>query len=104
MPEPSGLPLFDVPAQKPRLRFDGADYRPDRDDARLTGQLQDIFTLMKDGQFRTLERIAFVTNHPPASISAQLRHLRRKRFGAHTVNRRYDGGGLYSYQLIVAKS
>ncbi len=100
----TSLPLFDVLSLTPRPRFNGADYRPERDDARLTGQLQDIFRLMADGQWRTLARIEKATGHPPASISAQLRHMRKKVWGGHTVNRRYDGGGLYSYQLIVAKT
>ncbi len=91
------LPL--QPVQRPS--FAGSDYVPARDEARLSGQLADIFSLMKDGQWRTLDRIHRATGHPPASISAQLRHLRASRHGAHTVNKRHDGGGLFSYQLVV---
>lgn len=83
------------------VRFAGADYRPVRDDARLTGQLQRVFDLMKDGRWRTLGEIAAATNDPEASISAQLRHLKKDRFGAHTVNKDYVGNGLYRYQLLV---
>ncbi|KKL56177.1 hypothetical protein LCGC14_2247980, partial [marine sediment metagenome] len=36
----------------------------------------------------TLCEIEDLTGDPPASISAQLRHLRKERFGAHTVERR----------------
>ena len=83
--------------------FNGADYDPDRDDPRLRKQLDRIFTFMKDGKWRTLVAIALATGDPEASISAQLRHLRKKRFGSHTVNRRRasEDGGLYEYQLIV---
>ena len=81
------------------LRFDGADYEPARDGARLTQQYGRIFALMRDGRWRTLAEIARVTHDPPASISAQLRHMRKRRFGSHTVNRRYLGDGLYEYQL-----
>lgn len=83
------------------LRFDGADYVPERDNERLTGQLSRIWRCMKDGKWRALHTIAATTNDPEASISAQLRHLRKARFGGHTVNRRYMGGGLYEYQLIL---
>lgn len=86
------------------MRFDGPSYRAAHDQARLTGQVKRIFDLMKDGRFRTLEEIAFETGDPQASISAQLRHLRKARFGAHTVNRRRRGEpshGVFEYQLIV---
>lgn len=84
--------------------FDGADYAPDRDDARLSSQLVDIQSLMRDGEWRSLNAIAQTTGHPEASISAQLRHLRKPRFGGHVVNRRHVGGGLYEYQLVVARA
>lgn len=86
------------------LRFDGADYKPERDDDRLGDQYSRIFDLMKDGQWRSLPRIEKVTGDPPASISAQLRHMRKARFGGHEVNRRYLGEGLYEYQLLVRKA
>ena len=82
-------------------RFNGADYQPERDNERLSGQLLRIFDCMKGGQWRTLPQIAQLTGDPEASISAQLRHLRKPRFGGHTVNREYIADGLYRYQLIV---
>ncbi len=81
--------------------FNGADYVPDRDDRRLTGQLKRVFEVMKDGKWRTLDAIEAATGDHAPSISAQLRHLRKARFGGHTVNRRYLGEGLYEYQLIT---
>ena len=81
------------------LRFDGADYKPERDDARLTGQLLRIWDCMCDGKWRTLKEISERTGDPESSISAQLRHLRKPRFGGHTVAREYVGNGLYKYQL-----
>ncbi|HYL62376.1 MAG TPA: hypothetical protein VE077_07115 [Candidatus Methylomirabilis sp.] len=36
----------------------------------------------------TLEELAKLTHYPPASISAQLRHLRKPRFGAFAVVKR----------------
>jgi hypothetical protein len=84
--------------------FDGADYDHKRDSQRLSSQYLDIFNLMKDGTWRSLKEIEALTNHPEASISAQLRHARKDRFGSHIVNRKYIDNGLYVYQLIVKDS
>jgi hypothetical protein len=45
--------------------------------------------------------VARMTGDPEASVSAQLRHLRKPRFGGHTVERRYMSNGLYEYKLIL---
>jgi hypothetical protein len=82
-------------------RFDGSDYQPVRDDVRLTGQLRRIWDLMADGEWRTLGEIAGATGDPEASISAQLRHLRKPRFGGHLVSKVYLGFGLYSYRVVA---
>lgn len=84
--------------------FDGSEYNALFDKVRLTGQLHRLYELMKDGVFRTLSEIENKTGIPPASISAQLRNLRKDRFGAHTVNKRVRGEremGLFEYQLII---
>ena len=83
------------------LRFNGPDYDPARDNARLGEQIKRIFDLMRDGEWRTLAEIESATGDPPASISAQLRHLRKDRFGGHTIEKDYRGNGLYSYRLIA---
>lgn len=80
--------------------FDGDDYQPDRDNDRLAKQLDDIMRVILDGNWYTLSELSAITGHPPASISAQLRHLRKKRFGSWTVERRYCGSGLYEYRLV----
>jgi hypothetical protein len=81
--------------------FDGAGYSPSRDNNRLKNQLARIFALMKDGHWRTLREIAGQTNDPETSVSAQLRHMRKRRFGGHLVKRRHVRRGLYQYQLVV---
>jgi len=81
------------------MRFDGADYVPPRDDPRLTSQHERLRSLMKDGKWRTLGGIAAETGDPEASMSAQLRHLRKKRFGGHVVERRHLEHGLYEYRV-----
>jgi hypothetical protein len=86
-----------------RLKFNGADYQPDRDNPRLGNQVLKIIELMKDECWRTLRQISELINEPEASISAQLRHLRKERFGGHTVNKDHLGKGLYTYQLILKK-
>jgi len=89
------------------LRFDGPVYSQEHDGIRLTGQIQRIFSLMKDEHWRTLNEIAETTGDPPASVSAQLRHLRKVRFGKHTILKRHRGNvksGLWEYQLLVSFS
>lgn len=81
------------------MRFAGTDYQPSRDDARLTGQLLRIWNVVMGGQWLTLDEIAKATGDPQASISAQLRHLRKARFGAHEVERQHKGNGLYLYRV-----
>lgn len=85
-------------------RFDGCDYEPLRDDARLTGQLLRIWQVVCDGAWRTLDEIERATGAPQPSISAQLRHLRKPRFGAHTVEREHVRSGLYRYRVIPNKT
>lgn len=86
------------------FRFNGPAYEKATDQGRLTGQILRVFSLMCDGKWRTLVEIARETRDPEASISAQLRHLRKARFGSHTVERRNRGDreqGLYEYRLVV---
>ena len=83
-------------------KFDGADYVPERDDGRLISQCQRIFDLMKDSAWRSLPEIEAKTGDAQASISAQLRHFRKPRFGAHTVERRRGNNSLYEYRLVAA--
>ena len=90
----------------PETHFDGPDYQPELDFTRLTGQIKRIFILMADSKWRTLAEIASATHAPSPSVSAQLRHLRKPRFGAHKVERRRRGNagrGLYEYRLLPKK-
>jgi uncharacterized protein (DUF2132 family) len=82
------------------IRFDGDDYIPARDDARLKGQLLRVWNVVQDGGWYTLAEIAKLTTDPEASISAQLRHLRKPRFGNHEIEKEYIGNGCYKYRLI----
>lgn len=84
--------------------FNGPEYVPRLDLERLTGQIRRVYNCMADGCWRSLDQIADQTGDPQASISAQLRHLRKERFGSHTVNKKRAGSphqGLFVYQLII---
>lgn len=96
MKDQLGLTLFDYAGQ----RFNGADYEPERDNSRLGPQLERVYAIMADHKWHTLYEIADRTGAPPPSVSAQLRHLRKARFGAHQIERRHVGNGLYEYRLV----
>jgi hypothetical protein len=95
------IDLFDWVPPPVKPHYNGPEYIPSRDHARLSDQTARVFDLMKDGRWRTLAQIAEATGDPEPSISAQLRHLRKERFGGHTVDRNHIGGGLYQYRLLV---
>ena len=85
-------------------RFNGSDYIPEFDQERLTGQIKRIYSLMIDGKWRTLNEIENTTSDPQASISAQLRHLRKERFGSHIIQKQRRGkpsDGLFEYKLLI---
>lgn len=85
--------------------FDGQVYDPLQDDKRLRSQLGRIFECMMDGRWRTLEDIRKATDQHEASISAQLRHLRKPRFGSYVVEKRAFGDrktGCFQYRLLSA--
>lgn len=80
----------------------GPDYDEDLDGERVAKQHERIRDLMLDGSWRTLDDIAEHTGDPASSISAQLRHLRKTRFGGYAVEKRRRGdekGGLWEYQV-----
>ena len=86
-----------------KRKFNGVSYEPILDEFRLTKQIGNIFALMRKGEWLTLSEIEKELNYPQASISAQLRHLRKERFGKHIVDKRRRGDdtkGLWEYRLI----
>ncbi len=83
------------------MRFDGSDYEHERDSQRLGNQYERVFSLMQDGKWRSLRSISDATGAPESSVSAQLRHMRKDRFGNHTVEKKHEGGGLYLYRVLV---
>ena len=80
--------------------FDGPEEEdPASRTQRLGGQLADIFQAIQDGGAYSLEELSSMTGHPEASVSAQLRHLRKQRFGSFVVIKKHEGRGLYRYRL-----
>ena len=80
--------------------FNGSDYVPERDNPRLKGQLLRVWQQIKDGRWQTLRAIADATGDPEASVSAQLRHLRKDRFGGFEIDKRHVRNGLFEYRLV----
>lgn len=78
---------------------DGDTFDAERDEVRLNRQAQAVFDCVKDGAWWSLPQLARATSYPEASISARLRDLRKWRFGAMTVERRYVADGLWEYRL-----
>lgn len=79
--------------------FDGETYERPRDHERLRAQLGRVLTVMRDGTWHTLADISARCGDPEASISARLRDLRKEKFGAHLIERRYVHDGLWEYRL-----
>ena len=105
---PLGLELVEEPQQELPLylrHFSGAGVETMADHDRLDFQFKEIKTLMKDGEWRSLQDIAQALKYPTASISAQLRNLRKFGYGSHTVNKKRRAGnmegGTWLYQLVL---
>ena len=81
----------------------GPAYDPSLDGDRVALQMERIRLTMSDGEWRTLPEISALTGDPEASISAQLRHLRKPRFGSFDVQKRRRGDwetGLWEYRVL----
>ena len=79
----------------------GPAYVQALDFVRITDQQERIKDLMMSGEWRTLAEIASTTGDPEASVSAQLRHLRKPRFGGWIVEKRRRSAGTWEYRLMV---
>ena len=83
------------------VHFDGETYIPSLDKARLTGQLQRVYSVLSDGQWYSLRELSILANGPESSIGARLRDLRKDKFGGYTVDRKRLSGGLFEYRLAI---
>ena len=85
-------------------KFHGESYDTQLDYERLTSLLGRVFTLMEDGEWRTLDQIQGMTGGSTQGISMRLRDYRSSRCGSHTLFKRRTGdpkAGVWEYQLIV---
>ena len=80
--------------------FDGAVYDTSRDLNRLTGQIKRVHEVMSDGNWHTLDWISECATAPHSSASAQLRNLRKPKFGGFEIEREYISNGLYKYRML----
>lgn len=89
---------FEDPANR---RTFGPAFDPAKDGARVGKQHEAIrdFMLARGG-WLTLAEIEDAVGYPQASISAQLRHLRKPQFGSWRVDkRRRASGGTWEYAV-----
>jgi len=82
-----------------RSDFDGETFSQPRDGRRLREQLEAVHALMMDGEWRSFDEIARTLGIPQASASARVRDLKKPKFYGLTVERRYEGEGLWRYRV-----
>lgn len=96
------LSLLDYRPLKP-TEFSGRTFDTKLDKNRLCTQYQLVWNLMADHEWRTLKEISILTGASEAAASARLRDFRKVRCGAHIVERRRIGGGLFAYRVLMNK-
>jgi hypothetical protein len=88
----------------------GPAYSELRDGARAITQVEVIRDVLfsaeecrpRDGGWMTLRELGDLTTYGEASISAQLRHLRKRRFGGYVIEKRRrgaPGSGVWEYRI-----
>lgn len=63
-------------------------------------QMHQILATLRSGDWLTLPELNEKTGAPVASISAQLRNLRKPEYGSHRIDRRRRAGNLFEYKLV----
>lgn len=80
--------------------FDGKHYEGKKDKERLTKQINVVHDYISSGSWRTVEEISIATGFPQPSVSAQLRNLRKEKFGGLDVQGRYRSETrIFEYKL-----
>ncbi len=83
------------------MPFDGVTYDPTRDYERLATQFEQVRYLMSNGKWWTLSELAEYVDGSEAAISARIRDLRKKKFGAYNVPNDCISGGLWRYRIVA---
>jgi hypothetical protein len=82
----------------------GPAYNEGLDGKRIKKQREVIRDfLLENRNWFTLSELHSLLQYPEASISAQLRHLRKERFGSYTVNKKRRTTGTWEYKLYEPK-
>ena len=81
------------------MRTFGPAYDERLDGKRIARQMDQIRNFMLGSEWLTLNEIAAATGYPEASVSAQLRHLRKPRFGEYEVEKRRRTVGTWEYRV-----
>lgn len=90
--------------------FGGSTYDPALDGARLKGQWQRVFDVLKGGKAMTLAEIQRAiekttgVHDSQTGISARIRDFRKKKFGGHWVHSSRRGDqkrGVWEYRLEI---
>jgi len=80
----------------------GPAYDATIDAIRIDSQMRRVLDAMIEGYWTSLDELARITNDPESSLSAQLRHLRKSRFGGWIVEkRRRNGKGTWEYRVLA---
>ena len=77
----------------------GPAYDKEKDGERLEKQQESIRDFMLNSGWKTLAEIESALDFPQASISAQLRHLRKERFGNYQVAKQRRTEGTWEYRV-----
>ena len=103
---PSGPPKRAAPASRtvpkptrPRSRGSRSSIPSRASRCRAGLGIDGVKDLMLVSGWLTLPVISAQTGYPEASISARLRDLRKTKFGAYNVERRYVVNGLWEYRV-----
>jgi hypothetical protein len=81
--------------------FDGETYDKNRDQVRLSRQIDKVQHFLEGNDYVTLDEISAATGiKNMSSISARIGDLRKDRHGNRVVDRKYISDGLYSYKLM----
>ena len=81
--------------------FDGETYDKNKDQDRLSRQIDKVQHFLEGNDYVTLDEISAATGiKNMSSISARIGDLRKDRHGNRVVDRKYISDGLYSYKLM----
>jgi biotin operon repressor len=89
----------------------GPAYEAKHDEKRIKSQMETVKQVLQQAAqydcWMTLAELARKTKYPEASISAQIRHLRKPWFGGYKIEKRRVGipsMGLWEYRMTLPEA